>query len=41
MHKHVRTIFTSDKSKAFGVVEPLHGTPETSHLLFLRASCYR
>jgi len=41
MHKNIGTIFTSDKPKSFSVVEPLHSSLETSHLLFLRASCFR
>ena len=33
MHKDIRTIFTSDKSKTFCIVEPLYSSLETSHLL--------
>jgi len=41
MYKNIRTIFASDEPKSFCIVEPLDGSPETRHLLFLRASCYR
>ncbi len=41
VHKDIGTIFTSDESKSLCIVEPLHGSLETRHLLFLRASCYR
>jgi hypothetical protein len=37
VYKDIRTIITTDKSKSLGVVEPLHGTPETRHLRFPRA----
>jgi len=41
VNKDIRTIITADESKSLGIIEPLDGTPETRHLLFLRASCYR
>lgn len=36
MDENIRSVIATNKSEAFGIVEPLHCTFQTRHVLFLR-----